>query len=125
MLTSTPLQISEHHRLKSLCIIALLFAGVLWLIAAQINAFAQRNGAPPEGWSWSSIVILDIAFSYALIRAFGNYYRDSHTIMTAEGITQKTLWGTRVLRWADVNDFTMIGYNIHFPGQAGRLTLNT
>jgi len=120
-----PLPVSERHRLKSLCVIVLLFANSLWLLAVQLNSFTQRHGAPPTGWSWSAMILLDLISLYALIRIASNYYRDTHTVITGESITQSTLLGTRVLRWADVTKFTIIGYTMHLPRPSGKVVINT
>jgi hypothetical protein len=122
---SAYLPINERHRLVTLYKLALLFAPGIWLGVIQIRALVHRPPAPPEGWSWSALILIDIVITIVIGRIIGNYYRDSHTTLTDKGITQKTLLGTKTTRWKDVNEFTLVGYMLHLPGPHGGLTVNT
>jgi len=119
------LQLNERYRLQKSCGIALLSLAALYLLATQAMALTQRGGAPPTGWSWSMLVLIDLGVLWGIGSLLANLYRDRHTTITGDGVTQHTLFGTKTVRWVDIDRFTMIGDTLQLPGKQGKIAINT
>jgi hypothetical protein len=82
-----------------------------------------HHGAISGGWTWSSVVLMDIALLGMLIGLFWKMYRDGKTQFGQEELSCPNIIGGKKIRWSDVTRIERVGFGYHIYSQNQKIVV--
>jgi hypothetical protein len=105
-------------------VIAFCFAAVApVLVTLQIMRDAHAGRPWGGGWTPLTIALLYLA-ALSLVAYFGSRaYREFNTFLTPDALIQKGVFGTKLIRWAEIRQISRVQYGLHVHGEITKIVI--
>ena len=98
-------------------------AVALVLVTLQIMRDAHAGRPWGGGWTPLTIALLYLA-ALSFVAYFGSRaYREFNTFLTPNALIQKGVFGTKLIRWAEIRQISRVQYGLHVHGEITKIVI--
>ncbi len=101
-----------------------LFASALGLGVTVWVVTTRGFSDLSPSWNLMAVAITNLACLMAFAGLIWKIYRDSETLVSADGVRRPSFVGQTFLRWSEVREVRFVRFGIHLIGAAGRVVIS-